>query len=206
MRLLAITDVHNDLEALEKTLSLAGSIDAILVLGDVGITRTSIDRVYFRLARVGCPVYVIHGNHEEEDDAREFSEKHNLVFVHRSLEPLDDLVVVGYGGDGFSEERPDLDAFAAQLPEGLTHRSIILTHAPPFDTPLDDLDGDHVGDESVRRLIERVRPLVALSGHLHENFHAGGTIGDSIVANPGLGTIITITKTSQGYAVSLKRL
>ena len=206
MRLLAITDVHNDFEALEKSLAAAGDVDAILVLGDFAVTRTSIGRAYRRLARVGCPVYIIHGNHEDEDDARELAAEHGLIFVHRCVESFGDLSIVGYGGDGFSEERPDLDAFCTQLGDDLVHRSIVLTHAPPFDTALDDLEGDHVGDESVRRLIERTKPLVALSGHLHENFHAGGTIGDSIIANPGLGTIIVITKTAQGYAVSLKRL
>ena len=205
MRLLALTDLHGDLKALDRSLNSAGVVDAILVLGDVGMTRASIERAYRRLAREDRPVYVIHGNHESEDDARELAHEHGLIFVHRSVAPLEDLFIVGYGDDGFSHERRDLDSFTSELPD-LAHRSIVLTHAPPFDTPLDDLDGDHVGDVSVRRLIERAKPLVALSGHLHENFHVGGTLGDSIIANPGLGTVVVITETAQGYAVSLKRL
>ena len=205
MRLLALTDLHNDFKALERSITRAGAFDAILVLGDVGVTRSSISRAYRRLAREQRPVYVIHGNHEDEDDARELAGVHGLLFAHRAVVPLEDVFVVGYGDDGFSQERPDLDAFIEELPD-LAHRSIVLTHAPPLGTPLDDLEGDHVGDMSVRRLIERTKPLVALSGHLHENFHAGGTLGDSIIANPGLGTIVVITKTAQGYAVSLKRL
>ena len=207
MRILAITDTHGDLDSLEKAIRAAGMVDAILVLGDVGVTRTAIRRVYRRLSETGIRTYVIHGNHEDEDVAHEVASEYGLRFVHRGTDPLDDFVVIGYGGDGFSLERDDLDSFSSALPGDIAHRCIVMTHAPPSNTVLDDLDGDHVGDASVRRLIERTKPLVALSGHLHENFHEGGTLGDTIIANPGdTGTLVIINPTAQGYAVSLKRL
>ena len=207
MRLLAITDIHGNVRTLSRAMNAAGGVDAILVLGDVAISRATIAKVYRALATSEVPVFVIHGNHEDEDAAREQAREHGLCFVHGAIESLGSLSIIGYGGDGFSTERDDLDAFTATLPEDLAQRSIVMTHAPPEGSVLDDLEGDHVGDRSVRRLIERVRPLLALSGHIHEHFHDGGTIGDTIIANPGdTGTLITITETQQGFAVSLKRL
>lgn len=207
MRILAITDLHGDTDALERALDTAGAVDAVLVLGDLSYERSVLRRLYARLGSCGAPVYIIHGNHEDEDDAEELAREYGLRWVHRRVEELDGLSIAGYGGGGFSTRRADLDAFAEELPVTMAHRSIVVTHAPPADTPLDELDGDHVGDKSVRALIERARPIVALSGHLHENFNVGGTLGDTVLLNPGdSGTVLTITKTKQGYALSLTRL
>lgn len=207
MKLLAITDLHGDIARFERSLDSAGDIDALLVLGDLGFTKRSIRTFYKRFSELGVPVFVIHGNHEDEPDAEALADEYGLTWVHRRVGTLDDLFVLGYGGDGFSTSRADLDAWIRTLPEELVHRSIVITHAPPSDTPLDDLEGDHVGDESVRRLIERAQPLVALCGHLHENFNVGGTLGDSVLVNPGdSGTLVILNETGQGYAVTLKRL
>lgn len=207
MRLFVITDLHGDIARFEKSLKAAGALDAVLVLGDVGMSKRSIRTFYERFSELDVPVFVIHGNHEDEHEAESLASEYGLIWAHRSVQALGDLFVLGYGGDGFSTRRSDLDAWLSSLSEDLAHRSIVITHAPPADTPLDELEGDHVGDESVRRLIERVEPLVALSGHLHENFNVGGSLGDTILLNPGdTGTLVIITETKQGYAVSLKRL
>lgn len=72
--------------------------------------------------------------------------------------------------------REDLEDLARG--DSLEH-SIVLLHAPPYDTPLDRaaLDGRtfehapldvHVGSIAVRRFIEAREPLVTLHGHVHE--------------------------------------
>lgn len=207
MRILAITDLHGDTSTLDRALEAAGDVDSVIVLGDSGYSRSMLEGLYARLSRVEAPVYVIHGNHEDEDDAEELAREHGLEWIHRRVAELDGIALVGYGGGGFSIRRADLDAFTDSLPDDLAHRSIVATHAPPADTVLDELDGEHVGDRSVRALIERAKPVVALSGHLHENFNVGGTLGDTVLLNPGdSGTVLTITKTKQGYALSMQRL
>jgi Icc-related predicted phosphoesterase len=91
-----------------------------------------------------------------------------------------------------------LDRTAGQI--GQPRRTIFDIHAPPVDTPLDlapDLDEKmkpktaggtmlmkHVGSTSVRRLIESVRPVVGLHGHIHESIGAGEVAGTPVF-NPG---------------------
>jgi uncharacterized protein len=83
---------------------------------------------------------------------------------------------------------------------GDPHRSILNSHAPPFDSGLDQapmLDQDltvqqtagqvklgAVGSTAVRAAIERYQPLAGLHGHVHES--AGFRwIGKTLCVNPG---------------------
>ena len=46
---------------------------------------------------------------------------------------------------------------------------VLVLHCPPhgtFDTPFSN---KHVGSTAIRDLVERFRPLVVLSGHIHED-------------------------------------
>jgi hypothetical protein len=70
---------------------------------------------------------------------------------------------------------------------------IVMCHAPPYGTNL-DITKDwypggreiqvHVGSKSVRELIEKYQPDLALFGHLHES--AGSCrLGRTLCLNPG---------------------
>jgi hypothetical protein len=62
---------------------------------------------------------------------------------------------------------------------------VLVSHQPPSDTVVDLAGiGKHVGSAAVRHWIERHRPAVCCSGHIHE---AQGTdaIGDTLLVNPG---------------------
>jgi Icc-related predicted phosphoesterase len=44
-----------------------------------------------------------------------------------------------------------------------------VTHAPPVRTKLDVVyTGAHVGSEAVRKAIEKFKPVLAISAHIHE--------------------------------------
>jgi Icc-related predicted phosphoesterase len=62
---------------------------------------------------------------------------------------------------------------------------VLVSHQPPVDTVVDRAGvGKHVGSAAVRHFIERHRPMLCVSGHIHE---AQGTdrIGDTLLINPG---------------------
>ena len=71
---------------------------------------------------------------------------------------------------------------------------ILMTHAPPYDTRLDKLfDEGHCGNKSVRNFIKKSKPLVAFSGHIHENNGKKDKLGRTRLINPGPeGTIVSI--------------
>jgi uncharacterized protein len=91
-----------------------------------------------------------------------------------------------------------LDQTRGQI--GNPHRTILDIHAPPHDTTLDlaaELDPEfrpksvsghllmhHVGSTSVRDLIESVKPVAGLHGHIHESRGADLVAGVPVF-NPG---------------------
>jgi len=80
----------------------------------------------------------------------------------------------------------------------LIERSFIfVSHAPPYNTPLDVLyNGLHAGSLGIRRFIEkwssRGKLILALHGHIHESPSRSGSIsvnlGNSPCINPGQGS------------------
>ena len=62
---------------------------------------------------------------------------------------------------------------------------VLVSHTPPFDCGADVIgSGISVGSKAVRGLVERVKPMIVLCGHIHE---AKGiySIGKMPVVNPG---------------------
>lgn len=64
-------------------------------------------------------------------------------------------------------------------------RLVLVSHTPPHGTSADKLgSGAHVGSLAVRAFIERVRPGVCITGHIHEA-RSVDAIGPTVVINPG---------------------
>jgi Icc-related predicted phosphoesterase len=73
----------------------------------------------------------------------------------------------------------------------LFEKTILVTHAPPHKTKLDEMrEGYHVGNKSIREFIEKAKPSVAVSGHIHETFEKVDKIGETVIVNPGPGGAI----------------
>ena len=84
-------------------------------------------------------------------------------------------------------------------------RTIHLFHAPPYNTPLDQIAPqgrfdfvalpDHIGSSEIQRFIKREQPHLALSGHCHEAVVLGDyktDIGATRCVNPGSQTHIDV--------------
>ncbi len=62
---------------------------------------------------------------------------------------------------------------------------VVIAHHPPANTLLDLLPGGaHAGSPSIRAFLEAERPLLAVSGHIHEG-RAIDTLGETTLVNPG---------------------
>lgn len=69
-------------------------------------------------------------------------------------------------------------------------RTIYVCHAPPADTPLDQMPREkHIGSKALRTFIETQLPLLTLHGHSHESPQLSGRyavqIGQTWSVNPG---------------------
>lgn len=68
--------------------------------------------------------------------------------------------------------------------------TLYVLHSPPHETRCDMIgNGAHVGSRAIRRFVERHRPPLVLSGHIHESPRVSSsfrdTIGPTVVVNPG---------------------
>ncbi|WP_252901414.1 metallophosphoesterase family protein [Vulcanisaeta sp. JCM 14467] len=62
---------------------------------------------------------------------------------------------------------------------------MLVSHYPPYGTNVDKAwNGEHIGSKSVRKLIEDIKPLVVLCGHVHES-RGIDKLGSTVIVNPG---------------------
>jgi len=189
MKLLAFTDLHGQNAHLERIRRAIArhKPDVVACVGDFTVFGRSTREMLSLINDLAAPVILIHGNHEDEDEVRELLPLFpNIHFVHLAAVELFGITFVGFGGGGFSRVEPVLERFAKQHPDVFGKNTVILCHAPPYETLLDEVDvGWHVGCETLSSIIRRHRPLLALSGHIHECFHVHDTLAGVTLINPG---------------------
>jgi len=198
MKILTFTDLHEDYEFMEGLKQKAKEVDFILCAGDISIYETNLAEILSLLDELNKPIYIIHGNHEEDHDlAKACRETKNIKFVDKQILRFNDLVVVSHGGGGFyygpSKEDKEFESLQSIFEDAIksSKYSILMTHAPPFKTKLDLIwSGKHVGSKAYRNFIKRVQPTVAISGHIHEASGIQDALGKTLLINPGPEGII----------------
>ena len=205
MKILAFGDVHGDDEALSAIhkLAIARNPDILVCVGDFTIFGMDmlvlLEQLNLLAEIIQKPLFLIPGNHEDEDELAEIiSEYENITYIHRKAHIHDNVLFIGYGGGGFAQRDPDFANFIQELgPVQLP--CVLLTHQPPFGNNLDTLHGKSTGNSDYTNFIRETQPLLALSGHIHENFGVQDKIGNTILLNPGpKGIIISIDVTDTG--------
>lgn len=192
MRIYAFTDLHGNEKALRTVRREAKKADLLICTGDLTIFEHEMEKLLRKLDTLKVQTLMLHGNHEEEEEMRAACEAlEHVTFLHRELTSIDGYHFLAYGGGGFSERYPDFERWLKQK-RWRTHdwsRTIILSHAPPYKTTLDNVGEEgmawHVGSKSLRDATRKRKPLLVLAGHIHECNNTEDTIGPTLVANPG---------------------
>ena len=196
LRLIAFTDFHGNAEAYEnaKHVVHTGTWDCVAVAGDiVNHDGALAKRRLMALARETVPLFFVPGNM----DSRELSEWSGTGSVHslhgRSAK-VGNVFLVGLGGSppgSFSTPFEVPEEAAARLLNqaiaGFDKRSrlVLVSHCPPKNTKLDLVPiGEHAGSMAVRGFVEKSKPALVISGHVHE---AKGldAIGKTVLVNTG---------------------
>ncbi|MFH0898420.1 MAG: metallophosphoesterase [bacterium] len=198
MKILAFVDIHGNKSALSKLISKAKNEkpDIIISAGDISVFGQKLELLIKPLDELGIPVLFVHGNHETPKSMLDVCSKfHNTHFIHESSFSFDNFVFVGYGGSGFSIVDEEFAGAAKKLRSHLIKgkQLILVTHAPPHNTKLDDLDGEHFGNKSISEFIHETKPLLVICGHFHENAGLKDEVKGVVMINPGpAGAIIEI--------------
>jgi Icc-related predicted phosphoesterase len=189
MKFIGFVDLHQDINELMILKSHSKSVDFYVCLGDFTIFGNNLHEMLALFNTLGKKIYVIHGNHESESETRKFSVEYpNVVFVHKQMIDINGKLFVFFGGGGFSYRENNFKNFIAKNHEllGKYKEKILCTHAPPFGTQLDAITEDwHVGVKDFTDFIVKYKPLLAISGHIHESYKQKQVIGDSLLVNPG---------------------
>jgi uncharacterized protein len=200
MKILIASDGHGAVGVLEKLEKVAAGCDLVLFGGDfAAFEKPETGRPFLeRLAGMHDHVFSVTGNCDEplfKEDLEEYD-----VSIEDSLSYFGGLVFSGSGGGSkFTGTTPnertdeelarDLRLAAESVGEDAAESDwnnlVIVTHNPPAETKLDVVAGGfHVGSPLIRAFIEKYRPLLAVSGHIHEST-AIDSLGPTTLVNPG---------------------
>ena len=196
MKILAFTDIHESKTKIENIIKEAKNVDLLICCGDFTYFSHDIKGVLTTLNKLDKPILLIHGNHENEDEVAILCKKFkNIKFIHNKVYYLGNFAFFGHGGGGFSHKDKELDMLSKDVKKKIdkTKKLIFLTHAPPYGTKLDNHPfHGHVGCQSITKAIMELKPIIHLSGHIHETEGKKDKIGNTISLNPGKGKIITL--------------
>jgi len=200
MKILAFTDIHGSLEAIKRVSKKVKEQkpDLLVCAGDISVFERGINTLLRMLNKLNKKIIMIHGNHEEPSTFIRLSKIYkNIIFIHKKHFVFDDVLFLGFGGGGFSSIDKNFEHFSKKfkkiINENLDKKIILVTHAPPYKTKLDNIDGAYCGNKSIRHFIEKNKVDLLICGHLHENFGKEDKIHKTVILNPGpFGKIVRV--------------
>jgi Icc-related predicted phosphoesterase len=196
MRVLIFSDIHNDLRRLEGLVQTPA--DLYISAGDLVSWERGLPDCGRVLAPLGDKLWVLPGNHETAQQISSLCEQFGFRDFHGNH-----FETGGYqfAGLGYSNPTPFDTPGEYTEDELTTHLAkfgglkplVLVCHAPPLDTPLDDGGGGHFGSRAVRTFIEEQAPEHFFCGHIHEAAGRSARIGATEARNVG----------KQGYVLKL---
>ncbi len=195
MHWIALGDIHESTSIFSEIPDLETAA-GVIVTGDITNrgTASAARSVLAALRRYNPNILAQPGNMDTDDVAAVLQEEGiDLHCRVRELAPG-----LGLMGVGYSKPTPfntpgevEEDTLAKWLEQTRAEAAnfdklIVAVHEPPGQTKLDMLgNGQHVGSMAVRRFIERTKPELVITGHIHES-SGSDTVGETMVINPGM--------------------
>ncbi len=187
MRFLVITDLHQrrpNVGWINEEIERHGA-EFVLFLGDVtnfGSKETAARIV----SAINSKVYVIPGNCDPLDFSQGVTDV--AVDMHGKAAEVGGYRLVGLGGSNITIFHTpfelDEDALYDNLKKNASEGMILMTHAPSYGI-LDQIpSGKSVGSPAIKRIVDEYRPILALSGHIHEAIGVVEQDG-TVFVNPG---------------------
>lgn len=192
MKILAFVDLHASFKAFKK---LKRTIkkekpDVIICAGDLSIFEQGLVYILKAFNKFKIPFLIVQGNHETQKSLRKMDLKlKNIFFVHKKSYVLDGCLFLGYGGSGFLKIDPDFKKIARKfkklIGENEDKKVVLITHAPPYETRIDRIEGKHFGNKTIMQFLKRNRVDLLVCGHFHETAGKEDKIRKTKIINPG---------------------
>jgi Icc-related predicted phosphoesterase len=197
MKLLIFSDIHGDLAALQRLMSIEA--DYYVAAGDLVNFGRGLDRCGEVLRRRAERMYVLPGNHETAAQIAGLCRDFGLHDFHEQHAQWGRYHVAGLGYSNPTPFNTPGEYSEAGLTQKLNQFAglsplVLICHAPPQGTPLDQVrPGLHAGSTAVRDFLLREQPAHFFCGHIHEAAGIHTAIGKTQSLNVG----------KQGYLLEL---
>ncbi|MDZ7792459.1 MAG: metallophosphoesterase family protein [Spirochaetia bacterium] len=192
MRLLVVSDIHGNEDALDKCRDEGATADLLLCVGDLthfgGVSEAR--KILDKLRKLHPKVRAVAGNCDNREIESYLQQEG--VLLSSNPEEIQGVSCAGLSGampgpvdTPYEISEQQIEAYLEQLPVDPAQPFILVSHQPPHNTVADRaMKMKHVGSCRLSEWIEAQQPLLVLSGHIHESF-GHKVYGRSHVINPG---------------------
>lgn len=192
MKVLAFSDLHQDLATAADLVARSGDYDVVIGAGDFGSVHEGVGETIAALAGIETPTLLVPGNNETEDELRDAVAGAGwsaATVLHGEGTEIGGTAFFGLGAGipttpwdwSFDLTEDEAAERLAACPEG----AVLIVHSPPQGHCDRSSAGDHLGSTAIRDAIEAKAPPLAVCGHIHEAWGDRSAIGDSEIANLG---------------------
>ena len=185
MRCLVVADLHYSLPQFDWLISAAPNFDLVVFAGDALDIGSLVDfraqivvvQKYLSILSSMTRVVLCSGNHDLDERS---AEGEKIAKWIRHLQQLG----IACDGDSFTTDgmlftvcpwwdgplvRQEIAAQLERAAEGRSGKWIWIHHAPPTNSPVSWGGSRHFGDVELVEWIERFKPDIVLSGHVHQS-------------------------------------
>lgn len=194
MKIVSLTDIHGRVQAADLIADELKSADFVILPGDLTTfgKRAEAAQIIDTVRNYNPNILAVMGNCDCPEVEQYLTDEG--LCIHRNHRRVNGVVFAGLGGslkcpiptlNEWTEEQvaDHLEAAVKGAPSDIP--LVLVSHQPARDTVTDLAgNGAHVGSTAVRAFIERHKPLLCLSGHIHEA-RGTDTIGPTTLVNPG---------------------
>ena len=190
MKLLAFSDLHNDLDTAAELVAASSTADVVIGAGDFASQHRGLEETIDALSGIETPTVLVPGNNETEQTLREACAGWEAATVlHGGGSEIEGTSFYGLGAGvpvtpwdwsfDLTEERAA--EMLADCPEG----AVLVLHSPPKGHCDLDSSGNHLGSKAELAAIEAKRPVLAVCGHIHDSWGAESDVGPTHIVNLG---------------------
>lgn len=189
MRILAFSDLHHSRARAAELVAASREADLVIGAGDFCNTRQNLDEALGLLAGIRVPMLAVPGNAESEEELRQAAPAGMRVLHGEGCE----IAGLRIFGLGYAVPETPFGAWSCELSEDRAEQmlaacdtsDVLVLHSPPRGLADRTSGGQSVGSRAIRDAILRVRPQLAVCGHIHDSWGTRGTLGATEVANLG---------------------
>lgn len=191
MRLLLLSDLHRNVKAARRLVTLAREADIVVGAGDFATKREGLREVIDVLSATDRSSVLVSGNSESVDELTAACDRWTAASVlHGSGVEIQGISFWGMGGAvpitpfgawscDYSEE--EARGLLADCPQG----AVLVSHSPPRGAVDQSSRGEHLGSTAVAEAVEMCQPRLVVCGHIHESAGQSTQPANTPVVNAG---------------------